>query len=67
MDMAEWASVLGRIAPALERLNDAQTTTARVNIPGDGNQTEQLDRLLDQLPDSHVAGMESTFRPRSQE
>ena len=67
MDMAEWSGVLARIAPALERLNDARTMGASVNIPGDGNQPEQLDRLLGQLPGSHVAGMEATFRPRSEE
>ena len=67
MDMAEWSGVLARIAPALERLNDARTMGASVNIPGGGNQPEQLDRLLGQLPGSHVAGMEATFKPRSTE
>ena len=67
MDLAEWSGVLARIAPALERLNDARTMGASVNIPGDGNQPEQLDRLIGQLPGSHVAGMEATFKPRSTE
>ena len=67
MDIAEWSSVLGRIAPALERLNDARTMGASVNVPGDGNEPEQLERLLGQLPGSHIAGMESTFKSRSKE
>lgn len=67
MDMPEWSSALGRIAPALERLTEARTREASISISGDSNDSEQLDRLLNQLPESHVAGMESTFRPRSQE
>ena len=67
MDISEWSSVLGRIAPALERLKDARTMGASVNVPGDGNEPEQLERLLGQLPGSHIAGMESTFKPRSKE
>ena len=65
MDISEWSSVLGRIAPALERLKDARIMGASVNVPGDGNEPEQLERLLGQLPGSHIAGMESTFKPRS--
>ena len=67
MDMAEWSSVLSRVAPALERLNDSYIMGASVNIPGDGNQPEQLGRLLTDLPGTHVAGMEATFRPRPEE
>ena len=67
MDMAEWSSVLRRIAPALEQLNDSRIMEASVNIPGDGNQPELLDRLLIDLPKNRVAGLEATFRPRSEE
>ena len=34
--------VLSRIAPALERLNDARIMEASVNIPGDGNLPEHV-------------------------
>ena len=67
MQMAEWSSVLSRIAPALERLNDSRTLGASVSIPGDANEPEQLEHMLRQLPGSHMAGMEATFKPRSKE
>ena len=67
MEMAEWSGVLGRIAPALERLNDSRTLGASVSISGDGNEPDQLEHMLRQLPGSHMAGMEATFKPRSKE
>ena len=67
MDIAEWASVLSRIAPALERLPDATSMGASVKIPGDGNSADQLERILDQLPANHMAGMESTFKRKTEE
>ena len=67
MEMAEWSGVLGRIAPALERLNDSRTRGASVSISGDGNEPDQLEHMLRQLPGSHMAGMEATFKPRSKE
>ena len=67
MDLAEWAGVLARIAPALERLDNAKIMNAAVTILGEGNEPEQLERLLGQLPGNRDAGMEVTFRPRSEE
>ena len=67
MDIAEWSGVLARIAPALERVSDARIMGASVSIPGEGNQPEQLDRLLRQLPGTHIAGMEAGFSSRSRE
>ena len=67
MEMTEWSSILGRIAPALERLNDSRTLGASVSIPGDANEPEQLEHVLRQLPGSHMAGMETTFKTRSKE
>ena len=67
MEMAEWSGVLGRIAPALERLNDSRTLGASVSISGDGNEPDQLEHMLRQLPGSHMAGMEAAFKPRSKE
>ena len=34
---------------------------------GDANEPEQLEHMLRQLPGSHMAGMETTFKPRSKE
>ena len=67
MEIAEWSGVLGRIAPALERLNDSRTLGASVSISGDGNEPDQLEHMLRQLPGSHMAGMEAAFKPRSKE
>ena len=62
MDITEWSGIMSRIAPMLERIKDSSTMGASVTIHGDGNSPEQLDSILDQLPGSHVAGMESTFK-----
>ena len=48
----------------LERIKDSSTMGALVTINGDDNSAEQLDSVLDQLPGSHVAGMESTFKKK---
>ena len=62
MAIAEWSSIMARIAPMLERIKDSSTMGASVTIQGGDNSPEQLDSILDQLPATHVAGMESTFR-----
>ena len=67
MDMAEWSSVLNRVAPVLERIKGSSVTEANVNIPGDGNQPEQLGRVLTDLPSTNEAGMVVTFRSRTEE
>ena len=67
MDMAEWSRVLNRVAPVLERIKGSSVTEANVNIPGDGNQPEQLGRILTDLPSTNKASMVVTFRPRSEE
>ena len=64
MDITEWSSVMSRIAPMLERIKDSSTMGASVTINGDDNSPEQIDSILDQLPGSHVAGMESTFKQK---
>lgn len=64
MDMADWSSVLSRIVPHLERIGDSDIMEASVTIPGDDNQPEELDRILTDLPGTHEAGMEATFKPR---
>ena len=70
MEMAEWSSVLSRIAPALERLDDSRIHgSQRQHIPGDANEPEAVGTsCCDQLPGSHMAGMEihlQTDGPRS--
>ena len=67
MELAEWSSTLARIAPALERMQEASIREASMSLPGEGNEPEQLERLLNHLPASHSAGMEVTFRPRAEE
>ena len=62
MDITEWSSIRVRIAPMLECIKDSSTMGASVTIQGVDNSPEQLDSILDQLPASHVAGMESTLQ-----
>ena len=64
MDITEWSSIMARIAPMLERIKDSSTMGASVNIQGSDNSPDQLDSILDQLPTTHVAGMETTFKPK---
>ena len=65
MDISDWSNVLNRIVPHLERLDNSSTMEASVSIPGDGNQPEELDRILKDLPATHEAGMEAAFKTRS--
>ena len=67
MDIAEWSSIMSRIAPMLEHIKDSSPMGASVTIHGDDHSSEQLDIILDQLPASHVAGMESTFKRKPEE
>ena len=67
MDITEWSSVMARIAPMLERIEDSRSMGASVRIRGGDNSPEQLDSVLDQLPATHVAGMETSFKPKTGE
>ncbi len=66
LDLAEWSGVISQIAPHLEKISGAMTMEASVEVSGDGNTPEQLETFIGQLPSSHEAGMEATFKPRQQ-
>lgn len=65
MGASEWSTVMNRVAPALERMEGASVMSASVTVHGDGSSAEQIDRILDQLPAGHEAGMEASFKRQS--
>ena len=67
MDISDWSATMSRISPMLERMKDSSTMVASVAIRGEDNSPEQLKNILDQLPASHMAGMEATFNRKSKE
>lgn len=67
MHVSEWSRNLARIAPALERFDGARVMDASVTIAAAHSDPSSLAGLLDQLPPSHDAGMDATFKPKSNE
>ena len=65
MDLGEWSRfMLGRVAPAFERIKDAEVTDVTVEIPSDANSPATLESILNRMPTGRTGGMTVTFKDR---
>ena len=64
MRTSEWSGQLSRIGPMLERINGSELLDASVVLYGDELASEQIDRILDQLPASRTASMNVSFKQK---
>ena len=64
MRTSEWTGQMSRIGPMLERINGSELLDASVELHGGELSSEQMDRILDQLPASRTASMVVSFKQK---